>query len=96
MAHLFFYLKIQNPLLPPHMKNCYVFGSFSLYFFSFNFFSFQIQVSYDVGVRIDDQTLICNCKAEETVNLLTIRPFDVSIKLESLKVNKLELWSPCE
>ncbi|RUS82473.1 hypothetical protein EGW08_009779 [Elysia chlorotica] len=48
------------------------------------------QVSYNVGVRIDDQTLICSCKAEETVTLPTIRPFDVSIKLESTKFETIE------
>ncbi|BFZ15043.1 hypothetical protein BsWGS_18082 [Bradybaena similaris] len=47
-------------------------------------------VSYSVQVIVDKQRIGCDCQAEEQVNIVTVRPFDVSIKLESMKFETIE------
>jgi len=52
--------------------------------------NFVSAVNYKVDVSIEDRVVCCDCQAEEHINLSTVRPFDVSIKLESLKFETVE------
>ncbi|KAH9492651.1 Trafficking protein particle complex subunit 11 [Bulinus truncatus] len=47
-------------------------------------------VSYTVGVAVGHHMITCDCQAEEQFILTSIRPFDVSIKLESMKFETIE------
>ena len=47
-------------------------------------------VNYNVDVLIDSREVCCACQADTPVSLPTVRPFDVSIKLESLKYDTIE------
>ncbi|CAL1526811.1 unnamed protein product [Lymnaea stagnalis] len=47
-------------------------------------------VSYSVAVVVGRHMITCECQAEEQIFLLTVRPFDVSIKLESVKFETIE------
>lgn len=49
-----------------------------------------IKLSYTIGVPKQHQTIMCTCEKEETITLTTVTPFEVSVKLNSLKFEQIE------
>ncbi|XP_074640815.1 trafficking protein particle complex subunit 11-like [Tubulanus polymorphus] len=49
-----------------------------------------VKIVYDVEAEVDGKIISCTCQKEQQVNLSTVAPFEVSVKLNSLKFETIE------
>ncbi|XP_069136567.1 trafficking protein particle complex subunit 11-like [Argopecten irradians] len=49
-----------------------------------------VKVVYTVAVTKNQHVITCTCEQEETITLTTVTPFEVSVKLNSLKFEQVE------
>ncbi|XP_025086483.1 trafficking protein particle complex subunit 11-like isoform X1 [Pomacea canaliculata] len=52
--------------------------------------TFSVKVDYNIDAKMQRQTVSCACHKEETISINTVTPFEVSLRLESLKFEAVE------
>lgn len=52
--------------------------------------TFSVKLAYNVKIQLDQQAFSCTCHKEDTFNLNTVTPFEVSTKISSMKFENIE------
>lgn len=50
----------------------------------------MVKITYNVSVRTDEDSITCECCHLERISLTTVTPFDINVKLNSMKFETLE------